>query len=198
MTPERVREIESWKQEKLGLPHITLKWAQSLDGQLADNDDCSQWISGPEERQYTHWLRSVHEAVLVGAQTFLKDRCQLTVRSIPFAGQQPVRVVADPRGRIYEALEKFPDLFSSDPSLKMRRTYVLVKELKNISQPQAKDVVYIECKEEGSLDAWLLTAIAKLATEFRLRELRPLYGLMVEGGSAILTALLRSEAADTV
>ena len=83
---------------------ITLKWAQTLDGQLADDDDQSQWISGPEERRYTHSVRARHDGIVVGAQTFLKDLCQLTVREAPLLGVQPVRIILDPRGRVREAL----------------------------------------------------------------------------------------------
>src|SRR4051812_23200542 len=85
-------------------PAVTLKWAQTLDGQLADDRDQSQWISGLEERKYTHQLRARHEAILVGAQTFLKDCCQLTVRGVSLRGPQPARVIMDPRGRLLEAI----------------------------------------------------------------------------------------------
>lgn len=198
MTPARAREHEQLVQLRQGtLPHITLKWAQSVDGQLADDADCSQWISGTEERRYTHWLRSVHSAVMVGAQTFLKDRCQLTVRSIPFAGKQPARVVADPRGRIAEVIHTQADYFVDDSSLAMRLTYVLVKQLPDFN-PHPEHLVFVECDLEGSLDHWLVAAIEKLAVEFQEKERRPLESLMVEGGSGILSALLRAGVATTI
>ncbi|MGZ3693319.1 MAG: RibD family protein [Bdellovibrionota bacterium] len=199
MRTERILEVENRKRKHRGKrPIITLKWVQSLDGQLADDDNCSQWISGTEELQYTHLLRSVHDGVLVGAQTFLKDRCRLTVRNIPFAGTQPVRIVADPQGRVYEALKQQPELFSADASLSIRRTYVLVKELLPGFSDHGCEVIFLACNEGETLEDWLLLAIDNLATEFSKRELRPLTALMVEGGSAILTALLKSGAADTV
>lgn len=40
------------------LTEVTLKWAQTIDGQLADDSDQSQWISGIEERSYTYRVSS--------------------------------------------------------------------------------------------------------------------------------------------
>jgi hypothetical protein len=57
-----------------------LKWAQTLDGQLSDDFHVSKWISSKEERVETHRLRRDYDAVLVGATTFIKDLCKLTVR----------------------------------------------------------------------------------------------------------------------
>lgn len=176
-------------------PRLTLKWAQSLDGQLADDEGRSQWISGPEERRYNHQLRSMHDGVLVGAQTFLKDRCQLTVRDIPFAGRQPVRVVADPRGRVAAELKMNPDFLQNDPSLSARRTYVLVEKR---ALPDTADVVFVECAPACSLAAWLEAALTALASAFLAHEQRPLKALMVEGGPAVLTALLGAGLADAV
>jgi diaminohydroxyphosphoribosylaminopyrimidine deaminase/5-amino-6-(5-phosphoribosylamino)uracil reductase len=36
--------------QRLGRPHVTVKWAQSLDGRAAASDGTSQWITGPESR----------------------------------------------------------------------------------------------------------------------------------------------------
>lgn len=199
MNAERVREIEQWKTNKSDFPLITLKWAQSMDGQLADDNDCSQWISGPEERTYTHWLRSMHEGVLVGAGTFLKDCCKLTVRDIPFTGKQPIRIIADPKGRILEALSSNPKLFSSDPSAALRHTYVLSQQTDEmLAAHNTKDVTFLSCPKEETLEHWLYASILQLKAAFPAKEKRPLKSIMVEGGPLILSAFLRGEIADFV
>lgn len=175
------------------LPIVTLKWAQTLDGQLADDSNQSQWISGIEERRYTHRLRSYHQAILVGAQTFLKDQCQLTVRDIEFNGVQPSRVIIDPKGRIAESLKSNPHLIMS---LRMgpRRTYVLTDILENDESAELFDNVKLIRVHYRFDDfkQWLTGGLKQLAHIFEILEKRRLEKLMVEGGAATLSEFLKS------
>ncbi|MGC5222337.1 bifunctional diaminohydroxyphosphoribosylaminopyrimidine deaminase/5-amino-6-(5-phosphoribosylamino)uracil reductase RibD [Micromonospora sp. DT81.3] len=83
---------------QLGRPHVTVKWAQSLDGRAAADDGTSQWITGPEARADVHRRRSEADAILVGTGTVLADDPALTARGPhgPFAAQ-PVPVVIGAR-----------------------------------------------------------------------------------------------------
>jgi diaminohydroxyphosphoribosylaminopyrimidine deaminase/5-amino-6-(5-phosphoribosylamino)uracil reductase len=76
-----------------GLPFVTLKTAQTLDGKIADLSGKSKWITNNESRTYVHHLRSMHDAVLIGAGTVLKDNPELTVRQTK--GHNPLRIVLD-------------------------------------------------------------------------------------------------------
>jgi diaminohydroxyphosphoribosylaminopyrimidine deaminase / 5-amino-6-(5-phosphoribosylamino)uracil reductase len=80
---------------------LAAKWAQSMDGCLADDSGASRWITGPEARRYTHWLRRKYDAILVGAGTLLADAPRLDARvgEMP-ALQQPLRMVFDPNARL--------------------------------------------------------------------------------------------------
>jgi diaminohydroxyphosphoribosylaminopyrimidine deaminase/5-amino-6-(5-phosphoribosylamino)uracil reductase len=55
--------------QQLQRPVVIGKWAQTLDGHLADDHGHSQWISGKKARAYTHWLRQKYDAILVGVGT---------------------------------------------------------------------------------------------------------------------------------
>lgn len=79
-------------------PQITLSYAQSLDGCLALRRGQPFSLSGPEARQMTHWLRSVHDGILVGIGTVLADDPRLDVRFS--SGPDPRPVILDTHLRI--------------------------------------------------------------------------------------------------
>ncbi len=62
-------------------PHITVKWAQTLDGRAAAADGSSQWITGEDARADVHRRRAEADAILVGTGTLLADDPALTARA---------------------------------------------------------------------------------------------------------------------
>jgi len=76
-----------------GLPWVTLKLAQTLDGKVATANGASKWITGAAARRHGHRMRDRHDAIVVGIGTVLADDPQLTCR-LP-AGRNPLRVVVD-------------------------------------------------------------------------------------------------------
>ena len=75
------------------LPFVTLKFACSLDGKIATVGGDSQWISCVESRKFSHRLRDLNDAILVGVGTVLADNPSLTTRLVE--GKNPVRVIVD-------------------------------------------------------------------------------------------------------
>ncbi|MFF2024683.1 bifunctional diaminohydroxyphosphoribosylaminopyrimidine deaminase/5-amino-6-(5-phosphoribosylamino)uracil reductase RibD [Streptomyces sp. NPDC058171] len=80
-----------------GRPHVTWKYAATLDGRTAAADGTSRWISSPQARADVHRLRAESDAVVVGAGTARADDPHLAVRGIEGA-RQPLRVVLDTSG----------------------------------------------------------------------------------------------------
>ena len=78
-----------------GLPFVGIKLAQTLDGRIADIAGISKWITSETARKEVHRLRSEYDAVMVGANTVLKDDPELTVRLVK--RRNPIRVVVDGR-----------------------------------------------------------------------------------------------------
>lgn len=75
-------------------PHVTLKFAQTLDGFTAALDGTSKWITGEQARRHVHQDRTKRDAVIIGTGTAIADNPSLTARDgkvdLP---NQPRRVV---------------------------------------------------------------------------------------------------------
>ncbi|MFK4069997.1 bifunctional diaminohydroxyphosphoribosylaminopyrimidine deaminase/5-amino-6-(5-phosphoribosylamino)uracil reductase RibD [Streptomyces sp. NPDC029674] len=82
---------------RLGRPHVTWKYAATLDGRIAAADGTSRWITSAEARADVHRLRAECDAVVVGSGTQRADDPHLAVRGIDGA-VQPLRVVVDTNG----------------------------------------------------------------------------------------------------
>ncbi|MGW8331208.1 bifunctional diaminohydroxyphosphoribosylaminopyrimidine deaminase/5-amino-6-(5-phosphoribosylamino)uracil reductase RibD [Streptomyces sp. NPDC055897] len=79
---------------RLGRPHVTWKYAATLDGRTAAEDGTSRWITSPEARADVHRLRAECDAVVVGSGTARTDDPHLAVRGIEGA-TQPLRLAVD-------------------------------------------------------------------------------------------------------
>lgn len=77
---------------------VIAQLAQSADGFIAARGGDAEFVSGEADRTHLHHLRAAVDAVLVGATTVTRDDPQLTVRAVE--GENPVRVLLDPRARI--------------------------------------------------------------------------------------------------
>ncbi|MFF8288657.1 RibD family protein [Streptomyces sp. NPDC016309] len=89
-------------------PHVTFaQLGQSLDGFIATRTGDADYVTGEEDRAHLHHLRALADAVVVGAGTAVADDPRLTVRACP--GDNPVRVVLDPRGRVPAGHRVFTD-----------------------------------------------------------------------------------------
>jgi diaminohydroxyphosphoribosylaminopyrimidine deaminase/5-amino-6-(5-phosphoribosylamino)uracil reductase len=84
---------------RTGLPHVTWKYASSVDGRSAAADGTSQWISSEAARLDVHRRRAVADAIVVGTGTVLADDPALTARLAngSLAARQPLRVVVGMR-----------------------------------------------------------------------------------------------------
>lgn len=92
--------------ERRQLPHVTLSYASSMDSKISLQPGMQTVLSGPEAKLMTHYLRSRHDAILVGVGTVLADNPGLNCRLEGAGGYgglgrmwQPRPVVIDPMGR---------------------------------------------------------------------------------------------------
>jgi diaminohydroxyphosphoribosylaminopyrimidine deaminase/5-amino-6-(5-phosphoribosylamino)uracil reductase len=95
---EEVCEIFLWnyRQKKV---FVSLKIAQSLDGQIGLNSGESKWITNEKSREHAHYLRAIHDATLVGRGTVKADNPSLDIRHPQIQKANKV-VVLDPSGSL--------------------------------------------------------------------------------------------------
>lgn len=176
-------ELESWldgRRLPQDRPLVTLAFAQSLDGSIAQEAGRPLLLSGPQSQLLTHRLRRWHDGILVGIGTVLSDDPQLTVRLLP--GSSPRPIVVDSRLRFpVEArlLENDLKPWIATANASSPRGQMLKKRGANLLD--------VETGPEG-----------RVHLETLLRRLRQqgVERLMVEGGATVLSAFLGQKLAD--
>jgi GTP cyclohydrolase II len=161
-------------------PAVVLKYAQTLDGRIATATGDARWISGAPERTVSHALRAACDGVMVGVGTVLADDPQLTVRMVP--GASPTRVIVDSTLRLPIDARVLDD----DAS-----TILLTTERSSVarrSELRARGIsVHVIADRDGRVDL-----------DSGLQHLRALGMdlLLVEGGTGVITSLLRARLVD--
>ena len=189
---ERVLEDEAarfnavhFKFHRTGLPFVTLKVAQSIDGRIATAAGDSRWISDRDARVMTHELRAGHDAIMVGADTALADDPELTVRLSPLLrDRQPLPVVVDSTLRLPPAArmmagEREPLVLTTDRHDRRARAA--------LERAGARMWRWSESTADGRVA--LDRALAALAGA-------GVTSVLVEGGAALHTELIRQELFD--
>ncbi|MFH8491543.1 bifunctional diaminohydroxyphosphoribosylaminopyrimidine deaminase/5-amino-6-(5-phosphoribosylamino)uracil reductase RibD [Streptomyces longisporoflavus] len=162
---------------RLGRPHVTWKYAASLDGRIAAGDGSSRWITSAEARADVHRLRAECDAVVVGSGTQRADDPHLAVRGIEGA-VQPLRVVVDTNGTAVKPGARVLD--DAAPTL--------VAIAQNVSAEGAAETVRLP-RADGGLD------IHALLGELHARGVR---AVLLEGGPTLAGAFVAAGAVDRV
>lgn len=91
--------LREWlHKQRTGRPHVTWKYATSVDGRSAAADGSSQWITSEAARADVHRRRAASDAIIVGTGTVFADDPALTARpGGVLASRQPLRVVVGQR-----------------------------------------------------------------------------------------------------
>ncbi|OGC93462.1 MAG: riboflavin biosynthesis protein RibD [candidate division Zixibacteria bacterium RBG_16_53_22] len=161
-----------------GLPFVTLKFAQSLDGRIATSSGHSQWISSQESLVFSHRLRAVSDAVLVGSGTLRKDNPKLTTRLVK--GKNPIRIVLSASGRF----PRSRDIFTDGQS----QTYIATSGKVSINVRNGYEVINVR---KGSAGLNLNDLRIKLGR-------MGIMNMLVEGGGGVLTSFLKQRQADKI
>lgn len=166
------------KHRTTGLPYVTLKFAQTLDGRIASADGSSRWIASPESLKLAHRLRAENDAILAGINNVLIDNPELTLRLVK--GRSPTRIILDSRLRIPLSTKVLAD---QDKAKTIIATTPAAPEDK-IARLKAMGIetLVIPADNENRVDIrQLLETLGK----------RDISSLLVEGGGLIYTSFLK-------
>ncbi|MFG2665868.1 bifunctional diaminohydroxyphosphoribosylaminopyrimidine deaminase/5-amino-6-(5-phosphoribosylamino)uracil reductase RibD [Streptomyces sp. NPDC048387] len=163
---------------RLGRPHVTWKYAATLDGRSAAQDGTSRWITSAESRADVHRLRAEADAVLVGAGTLRADDPHLAVRGTDGA-TQPLRVVLDARAGLLPTARVLDD---AAPTL------IVTGEDADTRHLPGADLLRLPL-HEGRIP------LHPLLTELYARGVR---SVLLEGGPTLAGAFLEAGAVDRV
>lgn len=148
---------------------------QGLDGHIATAGGASRSLSGDESLLHLHRLRALFDAVLVGASTAVLDDPVLTTRLVP--GENPTRVVIDPRLRVSAGCQLFTD--GRAPSLRITGATARI-------DGNRPDLIPIRAPNG-------LLPPRSMVEALKARGLRR---LLVEGGGVTVSRFLRAGALD--
>jgi diaminohydroxyphosphoribosylaminopyrimidine deaminase/5-amino-6-(5-phosphoribosylamino)uracil reductase len=168
-----------------GIPLVIAKAAMSLDGKIATRTGDSKWITNMAARREAHKLRTKADAIMVGANTVIRDNPQLTVRH-GVRGKQPWRVVADGRGRCPRAAKLFTDAHR-------QRTIVFTT-----SRSSARWRRYLS---HSGIHVFVVTGSSgrsNLPAALRALGKMSITSVLVEGGGELLGSLFDSRLVDKV
>ncbi len=172
-------------------PFVNLSFAQSLDGSLGSSSGAPLALSSAPSFLFTHHLRAIHDAILVGIGTVKSDNPRLTVRLVE-SKNNPHPIVIDSK------LEISPESFlvanhpikpiilttnteigeSNRNSAKFARKIILetagaeIFSFPPLIRPDGREVVDLS------------TALKSLNQRFR--------SIMVEGGASIISSFFES------
>ena len=163
-----------------GMPFVTVKIAESLDGKTATNAGESKWITSEPSRQYARLRRRFYDCIMAGINTVLKDDPCLEP-SERFKGHKLIKVVVDSRLRI-------------PLRARLLNTYqpVIVacvkKDILKENRLMQRGVLVIHTRsKKGRVD------IKELLKKLSKLEIR---NILVEGGSTLIGSFLDERLAD--
>lgn len=165
-------------------PFVHLKIAQSLDGRIATGSGHSRWITDDAARRVVQRMRAEHDAILVGRGTALRDDPRLTVREV----EPGLRSAPPPRRVVLDGRLSLPPGARLASDRQARSTMVLTTAAADPARRAALAARGVQVR----------TVAADAAGRVDLDEaLRTLYqhgirSLLVEGGAAVYTSLLRA------
>ncbi len=184
-------------------PFVSLKVASSLDGVIATPNSQqvkSLWITQKKAREYVHFLRGIHDAVLVGAHTLIQDNPRLNSRNKQFLLKQNKVIILDPKGEVFPFLSRSRLIKTHSASRiiifcldqkKVKSSYKKLKlQVHWIKNHLVKKYHYSKLEKKDATPVFPLDFLLKI-----LYQKENIQSLMVEGGAFCFSQFLQQKMA---
>lgn len=152
--------LRRFEANRNGLPVVVIKYAQSKDFFISKKDEQTA-ISGEGTSIFTHKLRALNEAIIIGTNTAIVDNPSLTTRNYP--GNNPLRIVLDR----HESIPKEHHLINDEnPTLifTLKENYIVERDNKSVE----------------TLEDWDLEGLLRSIYQ------RGIHSVLVEGGAKVI------------
>jgi len=146
-------------------PYIILKWAQSNNGKIANEDYSRIFITNELTNRLVHKWRSEEASILVGTNTALRDDPELTVRF--WQGKNPTRLIIDMNLSLLESLK----IFSS-------HAHTIIFNI--IKHEQLDNILYYQLTNGISIVHQIINALYQLNIQ----------SVIIEGGTKTLQSFI--------
>ncbi|KFZ16170.1 hypothetical protein V502_05227 [Pseudogymnoascus sp. VKM F-4520 (FW-2644)] len=180
-------------------PFTTVTFATSLDSQLSLSPGAPTQLSGPQSKAMTHYLRSRHDAILIGVGTAVADNPSLNCRIEGVGGYgseglegQPRPIIIDPAARWdFTADHK---IFQLAREGKGRALYIITGQAtppvdkKAILEEAGGKFITIDVTTTGTNGHNL-----EWKNVLKALSAEGLNSVMVEGGGAVINSLLQPD-----
>lgn len=178
-------------------PHITLTYASSLDSRISLAPGLQTALSGPESKAMTHYLRSRHDAILIGVRTAIADDPSLNCRLEGAGGyggigwsQQPRPIIVDPHARLHiRADMKILKIVAEG---RARAPWIIVAPGAML-HPTAVSTLKAYGGEYLMVHDYHAQAGFNWEGMFRILYNEGIKSIMVEGGGLVLSELLKAQ-----
>jgi diaminohydroxyphosphoribosylaminopyrimidine deaminase/5-amino-6-(5-phosphoribosylamino)uracil reductase len=149
-------------------PYIVLKWAETVDGKIANDSSERLFISNELTNRLVHKWRSEEASILVWTNTALSDDPELTARN--WQGPSPVRLVVDMDLRLPQSLKLFDQ----------KQPTIVFNKIKHEEQDQ---LIYYQVTEDVNLIHQIVNALYQLKIQ----------SVLVEGGAKLLQSFIDAD-----
>jgi len=146
-------------------PYVVLKWAETADGKMANEDFSRILITNEFTNRLVHKWRSEEASILVGTNTAKYDDPALTTRLWP--GASPTRLVIDMDLQLPASLQLFD-----------RQVPTIV--FNTVKHEEQQNLLYYQVTNDVSIVHQVINAL------YRLRVL----SVLVEGGTRLLQSFI--------
>ena len=163
-------------------PWLTAKIATSLDAKIATKNLQSKWITGAKTRDYTNFLRSKHQAIMVGANTVKLDNPNLDCRISGLTQYSPLKIIVS---------NKADFSFQENVFCKGNSSYLVT----SLQQQNRSDINFWLQQNDNNKVVFLPTINGKMDLNLILQKLYQLdiNSILLEGGSDLLTQCVQKK-----